>query len=143
MRSIIHDQVGSIVFDAEIMHLHNGWVAQTSNRLCLVTERFHCLLGQLGQEHLDSDLRLEVNMFTKIDLCKASSPQSLDEAIITQSPVDEVGTLIHVVSLGTMRYSCTENTSKCRGYGEKRQMSSLVRCIQIDSPIPPGCRIRV
>src|SRR5258708_31227609 len=66
-------------------------------------------------------------MLAKIDLSKASSPQSLHEAIITQSAVDEIGTPVHLASLGTLCYSCAENTSKCRGYGGKRQMSSQVR----------------
>jgi hypothetical protein len=108
------------------MHLYNIGVSQTSNGLCLTTKRFHRLLGQMSQKHLHSDLRLEMNVLTQIDLCKATLPQSLYEAIVTQALPRKVGTLLHLVS-PTCDCTVLRAPPKCRGCVEKRQMSSHVR----------------
>ncbi len=52
------------------------------NSACLAAEMLYIVAGQMHTEHFDSSPRSKVNMFSQVDISKATLPQQANKAII-------------------------------------------------------------
>lgn len=83
-RSIVHNQKGSVVLDAEIKYADDVWMSQAADCLCFVDKALEVVAGDLRVQDFDGCLRLQIDVFSEVDLGEATFPKEADEAVVSE-----------------------------------------------------------
>src|SRR5438132_5931701 len=82
--SIHHHQKRDTIFYIKVEDAHDMGMREMSQHACLSAELLATLTGEVGMQHFNSCPRVEVQMFSQIDLSKARSPNETDQAIVSK-----------------------------------------------------------
>src|SRR5438132_12945114 len=84
MWRVIHHEKGSFSIPAKVDDAHDMRMRQASDGARLGEKTLHVLGCQLGGQHLDGDPRLQVDMFTQVDLGEAALIKQLRNTRISR-----------------------------------------------------------
>src|SRR5437660_8575763 len=82
--SILHHQKRDTIFYIKVEDAHDMGMRETSQHACLSAELLATLTGEVGMQHFDGCLCVEVQVFSQIDLSKAPSPDETNQAIVAK-----------------------------------------------------------
>src|SRR5947209_2244998 len=82
--SILHHQKRDTIFHIKVEDAHDMGMRETGQHACLSAELLATLTGEVGMQHFNSCLRIEVQMFSQIDLSKAALTKQANQAIVAK-----------------------------------------------------------
>src|SRR5579884_3780132 len=82
--SILHHQKRNTIFHIKVEDAHNMGMREMGQHACLSAELLATLTGEVGMQHFDGCLSVEVQVFSQIDLSKARSPDETGQAIVAK-----------------------------------------------------------
>ena len=81
---IVHDKKGQVLLHVKIEDAHDMGMHETSNRARLRAEWFDVVARQVGMQHFDGRLRVEVQVLSQVDVGKTALSQQAQQAIVAQ-----------------------------------------------------------
>src|SRR2546421_12599275 len=81
---IIHDKEGQVLLYIKIEDAHDMGMHEARNHARLRAEWLDVLAGQVGMQHFDGRLRVEVQMLSQVDVGKTALSQQAQQAIVAQ-----------------------------------------------------------
>src|SRR2546421_6744299 len=81
---IVHDKKGQVLLHVKIEDAHDMGMHETSNRARLRAEWFDVVARQVGMQHFDGHLRIEVQVLSQVDVGKTALSQQAQQVIVAQ-----------------------------------------------------------
>src|SRR2546421_5335008 len=81
---IVHDKKGQVLLHVKIEDAHDMGMHETSNRARLRAEWFDVVARQVGMQHFDGHLRVEVQVLSQVDVGKTALSQQAQQVIVAQ-----------------------------------------------------------
>src|SRR5436305_1870675 len=81
---IVHDKKGQVLLQVKIEDAHNMGMDETSNRARLRAKWLDVVARQVGMQHFDGRLRVEVQVLSQVDVGKTALPQQAQQTVVAQ-----------------------------------------------------------
>src|SRR5438876_5714644 len=84
MRGILHDQKRDALFYAKIEDAHDVGMHEARNHARLRAESLFVLTVEVGMQHFDGSLRVEMQVFPQVDFGKATPADQMQQSIVAK-----------------------------------------------------------
>src|SRR2546421_999790 len=81
---IVHNEKRQVLLHVKIEDAHDMGMHEASNGACLRAKKLDVLTDQVGMQHFDGRLSVEVEMLSQVDVSKATLPKQTQQAIVAQ-----------------------------------------------------------